>query len=112
MVCDGPLPSLYVYYWTHSVMDEIKIRASGTTFPEISKTAFRPIKACVPTNPVLESFTAAVEPLFEKLAASMRESHLLGRMRDYLLPKLLSGEVRVKVSPLPKNISKKIEIPD
>ncbi len=95
MVCDGPLPPLYVFHWTKSVMDEIKNRASGTTFPEISKTAFRPIKLCVPTKPVLESFTAVVEPLFDKLAANIRESQSLEKLRDYLLPKLLSGEVRV-----------------
>jgi len=100
MVCDGTLPPLYVYHWTQTVMDEIKSRASGTTFPEISKSAFRPIKVCVPTTePVLESFTATIEPLFEKLTTIIRESLSLERLRDYLLPKLLSGAVQVGLSP-------------
>ena len=107
MVCDGPLPPLYVFHWTQSVMDEIKSRASGTTFPEISKTAFRPIKVCVPTTPVLESFTAAVEPLFDKIAANISESQSLERLRDYLLPRLLSGEVRVQLGLLPKPVADK-----
>jgi type I restriction enzyme S subunit len=111
MVCDGVLPPLYVFHWTQSVMDEIKSRASGTTFPEISKTAFRPIKVCVPTKPILESFTAAVEPLFEKLAANIRESQSLEKLRDYLLPKLLSGEVCVQVGPLPTPAPDKSETP-
>jgi type I restriction enzyme S subunit len=101
MVCEGPLPPLYVYHWTQSVMDEIKSRASGTTFPEISKAAFRPIKLCVPTKPVLEAFIATVEPLFEKLSANIRESRSLERLRNFLLPQLLSGEVRVLVGLVP-----------
>ena len=48
MACDGPLPPHYVLHWTRSALEEIKSRASGTTFPEISKTAFRPIPALVP----------------------------------------------------------------
>lgn len=111
MVCDGPLPPLYVYHWTQSVMDEIKSRASGTTFPEISKAAFRPIKACVPTPPVLGSFTAAVEPFFEKITANIKESQSLERLRDYLLPKLLSGDVRVQVGLLPNPVADKSGIP-
>jgi len=95
MVCDGPLPPLYVFHWTQSVMDEIKNRASGTTFPEISKTAFRPIKVCVPPKPILDSFSTVVEPLFCKLTSNIKETLLLATLRDYLLPKLLSGEVRV-----------------
>lgn len=107
MVCDGPLPPLYVYHWTQSVMDEIKSRASGTTFAEISKTAFRPIKVCVPPKLILKSFTAAVESLFGKLATLIKESKSLEILRDYLLPKLLSAEVRVQADLLPKIITNK-----
>jgi type I restriction enzyme S subunit len=95
MVCDGPLPPLFIFHWTQSVMEEIKSRASGTTFPEISKTAFRPMKVCVPPKPILDSFVAVVAPLFDGLTASIKETRLLANMRDYLLPKLLSGAVVV-----------------
>ena len=42
MVCDGPLPPTYVLSWALTSMDAIKAHASGTTFPEISKTNFPP----------------------------------------------------------------------
>ena len=94
MICDKELPPVYVYHWTHSVMDEIKSRASGTTFPEISKTAFRPMRLCVPSQPVVRAFASNVDPLFQKVAANISESRHLATLRDYLLPKLLSGAVR------------------
>lgn len=45
---------------------------------------------------VREAFSAITDPLFEHIAAMHDESQKLAQMRDYLLPKLLSGEVRVR----------------
>jgi type I restriction enzyme S subunit len=97
MVCDGLLPPHYVLHWTRSALEEIKSRASGTTFPEISKTAFRPIPAVVPTAPVVAGFERIAQSLFDLLQANARQSHQLGEVRDYLLPRLLSGSVSVRV---------------
>jgi type I restriction enzyme S subunit len=97
MVCDGPLPPLYVYHWTHSVMDEIKSRASGTTFPEISKTAFRPIRVLIPTKGILAEFEDLTTTVFYRIASASRETAKLNALRDYLLPLLLSGDMRVSM---------------
>lgn len=98
MVCDGPLPSSYVLNWTHQSLDAIKARASGTTFPEISKRNFRPLPVVVPPPIAVTAFAALVDPMFELLTQCVRESIQLANMRDYLLPKLLSGGVRVEVA--------------
>ena len=45
MICDGPLPPIFVLNWVSSSMEAIKARASGTTFPEISKRNFRTLTA-------------------------------------------------------------------
>lgn len=97
MICDGPLPPHYVLHWTRSVLDEIKSRASGTTFPEISKAAFRPIPAILPTPEVLKEFEHFAKSLFDLIEANVRQSRQLSQLRDYLLPRLLSGSVRVRV---------------
>lgn len=97
MVCDGPLPPSYVFNWTHHAMEQIKGRASGTTFPEISKTGFRPIPVVIPKPAVIEAFRRLVEPLFGLITATMIETDRVRAMRDYLLPRLLSGQSRVEV---------------
>lgn len=96
MTCDGPLPPHYVLHWTRSSLEEIKSRASGTTFPEISKTSFRPIPAIVPAPVVVEEFEQFARGLFGLIEADARESRQLGELRDYLLPRLLRGSVRVR----------------
>jgi len=76
-------------------MDTIKAHAGGTTFAEISKRTFRPLPIINPTSDVTAAYREQVEPLFALLTACVKESVKLAEMRDYLLPKLLSGRVRV-----------------
>ena len=97
MVCDGPLPPVFVLNWVSSSMEAIKGRASGTTFPEISKRNFRTLAVVKPTGDVVMAYRRAAEPLFDLLTACVRENKCLAEARDYILPRLLSGQVRVEV---------------
>jgi len=96
MVCDEELPNQYVLHWTRANMDTIVANANGTTFLEISKANFRPIAVVVPAKPVLDAFMQLVSPLHRRIVSNLRESRTLAALRDALLPKLLSGEVRLK----------------
>ena len=96
MVCDGPVSNYYALNWCHFNMDVIKQRASGTTFSEISKAAFRPISMLVPEKRVMQAFTNAVEPFYDAIKNTLEESRTLATLRDTLLPKLISGELRVR----------------
>jgi len=84
-----------VLYWTETNMETIKSNAGGTTFAEISKHNFRPIQLVVPQKHVLDAFVQQVEPLHKQIVLSIQESNSLGLLRDTLLPKLISGELRV-----------------
>jgi type I restriction enzyme, S subunit len=50
----------------------------------------------VPTPRIFESFDEATSPLYRRVIANIHESKVLATTRDLLLPKLMSGEVRVK----------------
>ena len=50
----------------------------------------------VPPKSVAELFDHKVEPWFQMMKANDDESHVLATIRDALLPKLVSGEIRVK----------------
>lgn len=95
MVCDGPLPPVFILNWAMSSMDTIKAHASGTTFPEISKSSFRPLPIISPDAQCVSAYQRIADPLFGLLVASIKESVKLAEVRDYLLPRLLSGDVRV-----------------
>jgi type I restriction enzyme S subunit len=96
MVCERELPNHYILHWTRENMDIIVGRANGTTFLEISKANFRPIPVVIPTQDVLQQFTNQIELIHQQIVNNFRQSRTLATIRDTLLPKLLSGEIRVR----------------
>jgi len=90
-------------FWCRQNMEVIKGRANGSTFMEVSKKAFRPIPAMVPTAGVLDAFANIAEPLFERLIENERQAQTLTQLRDTLLPRLISGQLRLQELPLTKS---------
>jgi len=95
MVCEGPLTNHYVLHWALNNMEQIEGRASGTTFQEISKKNFRPMLALIPDDGALATFEEQVSLLYDKITVNLHQSRTLAAIRDALLPKLISGELRV-----------------
>ena len=50
---------------------------------------------CLPSEQVAHAFQNLVQPLIERVSKNIHESHTLARTRDLLLPKLMSGEIRL-----------------
>jgi type I restriction enzyme S subunit len=100
LVCEKTLPNYFVRLWLKNNMEAIEGRANGTTFMEISKTNFRPLPVVVAPPTVLAEFTKQVEPLHRRVVSNLKESRTLAALRDALLPKLLSGELRVTAARL------------
>ena len=96
MKCDERISREYTLFWCSENMNIIKAHASGTTFQEISKRNFRLLKVLVPTTGVLRVFDNMVNSLFERITLNLHESRTLAGLRDTLLPKLISGELRVR----------------
>ena len=99
MVCNGPVGALYALDWTRANMDAIEARANGTTFAEISKSSFRDLPFLTPSQPVHAAHEAIAGPLYRRVSAISRQSRALATQRDTLLPRLVSGEVRVETAP-------------
>ena len=68
----------------------------GSAQPNASAQMLTAANLVFPTDDIADSFYGAVRPLDVRRAAYDRESHKLAAVRDYLLPKLLTGEVRVQ----------------
>ena len=89
------MPSAYLLNWCLSNVQQFKDRASGTTFAEISKAAFRPIPLLAPSDQVARIFSEKAQILYDRVVSNMKQSNLLSASRDTLLPKLISGELRI-----------------
>jgi type I restriction enzyme S subunit len=88
--------NLFLLLWAHSAEEEILSHANGSTFLEISKANLRPISVVAPPRAVFGVFDDIVRPLYQRIVSNERESHSLVALRDTLLPKLVSGQVRIK----------------
>lgn len=72
--------------------------ASGTTVLHLNKKGILQYKVALPSNiQILMDFSDIVEPLFKLISKKINESENLIRIRDNLLPKLMSGEIRVPI---------------
>lgn len=89
--------SAYLYLWCRTNMDQIVANANGSTFQEISKKNFRPISSPLPAGgSIVSAFGNLCRPLFDRIVLAADESRTLTETRDYLLPKLMSGEIRIR----------------
>ncbi|AGH34457.2 TPA: restriction endonuclease subunit S [Acinetobacter baumannii] len=85
----------YLIHWCKANMAEIKGRASGTTFQEISKKNFREINFIRPDEKVIAVYTRTAKTLYDEITLKAKEKQSLINLRDTLLPKLLLGEVEI-----------------
>ena len=80
--------------WLNSNMDLIISKANGSTFKEISKTNFRNLE--ILRGGKIDKFNITSKGIFDQVENNLIENQTLTKLRDTLLPKLISGEVRVK----------------
>jgi len=95
MKCNERASNYFMLNWCQQNMTEIEGRATGTTFAEISKQNFRPIRVVLPPKELMAAFTTKVAPFYAQITANLHQSRTLATLRDSLLPKLLSGELTV-----------------
>ena len=88
--------NLFMLYWCEAFHEEIVNRANGSTFLEISKGNFRQLMTVMPDSAAMTTFDRGVRALYERVVSNERESRWLALQRDALLPKLVSGNVRVQ----------------
>lgn len=81
-------PHLYYY-------ENVKV---GTTVIHLGKSDMDDIRISIPPKDLLISYGEIVNPMYEKLNKNSKQIKTLETLRDTLLPKLMSGEVRVKLA--------------
>ncbi|WP_330924951.1 restriction endonuclease subunit S [Candidatus Sororendozoicomonas aggregata] len=99
--------SEYILSWAEASMEEVVSRANGSTFLEISKKNFREIPFLIPSADVLKQFDAIAKPYFQRITSIQKDVDQLTKLRDTLLPKLISGELRLPNTHQPEPDTKK-----
>ncbi len=83
--------------WAYFELLQLDINGmdSGSAIPSTSREDFYQVPVLFPPLPVQQAFAQTVGPMFQRMEANATESKTLAALRDTVLPKLMSGELRV-----------------
>ena len=88
-------PFLYFWLWSDAVMHELKHRGGKAAIPGINQSDVKDQKISVPSKAVLSRFGELVAPMVSKIFNNSKSCQTLATLRDTLLPRLISGQLRL-----------------
>ena len=80
--------------------------SAGTRMPRTNWKDMSKYEIALPPIEVSQKYTEFIRPFIERIIENIHQSHTLSQIRDALLPKLLSGEIRVT------DVDKRLEVKD
>jgi len=90
-----PFSTEFTYYTIKSLLPVIENNASGSTFKEVSGSVLKMIYALSPRKEIIELYTGSVNSMFKRQELIEEENQQLASFRDWLLPMLMNGQVKV-----------------
>jgi type I restriction enzyme S subunit len=78
---------------------------TGTTMEAINMKNTKKINILIPPKNILNEFNNLVEPIYKKISNNKRETRTLKELKESLLPKLMSGEIRVPLDEDAKDVN-------
>ena len=85
----------YIYYLLKTNTKRIESMSSGTTFKEASGSLMKSLAVIIPPKSIINYYEASVVEIFNEQEVIENESSLLSTLRDSLLPKLMSGQIKL-----------------
>ncbi|EJG0043336.1 restriction endonuclease subunit S [Vibrio parahaemolyticus] len=95
IVAKGANSYIYYLFKSHTGQHLLDGITSGSAQMKFNKTSFRKLRVILPSNELLVKFEDLEASLWAKHASNQKESLHLEKLRDTLLPKLLSGEIEL-----------------
>ncbi|UHO39891.1 restriction endonuclease subunit S [Chryseobacterium capnotolerans] len=92
---DSSLSSEYIYLYLQN-LDFNSLGSTSSIVTAINSTMIKAIGFVIPNKEFLMNFDIMIKPLFNKIKFNIEQVQTLIQTRDELLPKLMSGEIRVK----------------
>ncbi len=85
----------FVFLSAQRMVDQLKAMAHGSVFSTITRQTFESVRAVLPPEDVHQQFERSAAGLFDAIFGNVSDSRTLAQLRDTLLPKLISRELRV-----------------
>ena len=84
----------FAYLMTVSIVKKLKFKANGAVFDAITSKDFKE-QIIIPNLNVVNRFDSIIQPIFDNILNIGFENLRLSALRDTLLPKLMSGQIKV-----------------
>jgi type I restriction enzyme S subunit len=85
----------FIYLLAAHAVDQLRSMAHGSVFSTITRQTFEAMSFASSPLAVLDELEVVLSPMFDRIKAAVAENRTLAETRDYLLPRLISGAVRV-----------------
>jgi Restriction endonuclease S subunits len=97
-VTSSNYPKWFCYLWINNYLPYYRhiAKEKATTMGHIQRHHLSETFVLVPTPEILEKMDEIISPLFEKTISNNLQARSCSNMRDSILPKLMSGKIRVK----------------
>jgi len=95
IICKREENKFFLYFYLKDYFKFAKA-SSGSTFSNMNKGEFSSIKTIKPRKEILIDFSNKLESSINKILVNQLENQKLAELRDWLLPMLINGQVRVK----------------
>ena len=86
----------FAYFTTRELVASLQQHAHGSVFDTITRDTLAGVSVALPSPTIIETFESRIGSSLERIRVALLESRTLAALRDALLPKLISGELRVK----------------
>lgn len=94
IVCESEENRYYLYFYLKDYFRFAKAK-TGNTFANMNKGDFSAIQVIKPSNEALIQFEDKVQSVFNRILIASKENQELASLRDWLLPMLMNGQVKV-----------------
>ena len=97
---NNPIEKVLFIYCTlkqEEVITEFINRGQGSAQPNISTGDILSIPCWIPNKNEIDNFNKTIQPMFETIISNQEENRKLSGIRDSLLPKLMNGEIEVRI---------------
>lgn len=86
----------FTFFSTEELVERLRQNSHGSVFDTITRETFSQIFVPSPGKNLIDAFEKRVSSFVERMKSSILEMRTLSSLRDTLLPKLISGEIRVE----------------
>lgn len=85
----------FTYFSTYRIVETLKQRTHGSVFDTITRDTLSGVSVIYPAESSISAFENLLTPIMERIRENLKQAQALANLRDTLLPRLISGQLRL-----------------